>query len=258
MPETTATIETEPQSAAFQADEYALRLLTGGHQPRRQDLRHVGGLLGPQHEPERVFARCEQLLKWAKIAMPPAQREAAAKNARKFSTAAEKVRQTNLAKIRELQAEIDRAEAAADQSERAVSQMRGAFNNLKNFLPVWLIEATQDETADLTANCRRPLLDRQSEVQQLEVLLKGSEAHASPIDWVDWLRLNFPSYLVRNDGRWEVSPQLAADRPQHEARVTELREQIAELEKRYQSGLARIEKMVDDYCESVTALEWAM
>lgn len=258
MQEQVTIAEIEPGEAARKADEYVLNLLTGGHQPRRADLRFVGGLLGAKHEPERVFARAEQLLKWSRIAKPSNEREAAAKNAKKFSTAAQKVRAANQAKIDELLREIDQAESAAEQSEKAISQMQEAFGKIKEFLPLWLIEATQDETADLTANCRRPLLDAETDLKQLEVLLKGNEAFANPIDWVDWLRLNFPNYLVQNDGRVEVLPQLAADRPQHEARATELRERIADLEKRYQSGLARIEQMVENYCESVAALQWSM
>lgn len=249
--------EIEPALAARRADEFVLNLLTGGHQPRRADLRFVGGLLGAKHEPERVFARAEAMLKWARIAKPTADREKAAKAAKKFTDAAKKVREANQQKIAELQREIDQAESAAFQSEKAVSQMTEAFNKIREFAPLWLTEAVEDESSELIKNTRRPMLDAESDLKQIEVALSDGKLHSDHREWLDWLRLNFPQYLIQTDGRVEVSPQLAADRPQLEAQASELRERIADLEKRYQSGLTRIEQMIEAYCDEVTNLQWA-
>ena len=257
MSETVTLTELEPNEAAYKADEYVLGLLTPGHDVKRADHRYVEALLGSKHPPERVFARAEALLKWARIAKPTADREAALKNAKKFTTAAKKIREVNLTKIAELQREIDQAESAAFQSEKAVSQMQEAFAKIREFLPLWIVEQTEDETADLVKFTRRPLLDAESELHQINVLLSDGKQHASQIDWLNWLRLNYPEYIIQRDGQAEVLPQLAADRPQWEAKAAELRTTITELQQRYDAGLVRIQQRVDAYINDVTNLEWS-
>jgi hypothetical protein len=257
MAEAVTITELEPNEAAYKADEYVLGLLTAGHEPKRADLRYVAALLGPKHEPERVFARAEAMLKWARIAKPTADREAAVKNAKKFTNAAAKVREANLAKIAELQREIDQAESAAFQSQKAVSQTQEAFGKIKEFLPLWIVEQTEDETADLVKFTRRPLLDAEAELHQITVLLADGKQHTDHIEWLNWLRLNYPEYIIGRDGQAEVLPQLAADRPMWEAKAAELRTTIAELQQRYDAGLVRIQQRVEQYMNEVCDLEWS-
>lgn len=256
MAEAVTITELEPNEAAYQCDQYVLKLLTAGHEPKRADLRYVSALLGPKHEPERVFARAEAMLKWARIAKPTAEREKASKAAAKFTAAAKKVREANQAKIAELQREIDQAESAANQSERSVHQMQEAFGKVREFLPLWMVEKVEDLTVDLTRFTRRPLLDAESELHQINVLLSDGKQHTDQIEWLNWLRLNYPEYIIQRDGQAEVLPQLAADRPQWEAKAEELRTTIAQLQQRYDAGLVRIQQQIEEYINEVTNLEW--